>query len=77
MLNNKLTPNPKSKPTEEWTKQNWFASSEDTKEFSSKFPISGKSLSGLTQEDFRSVTGDVQGISLYNAIQNLKLISSK
>ena len=37
-----------------------------------KFPLSGESLSRWTKEDFKSVIGDVQRITLYNAIQKLK-----
>ena len=68
------TPNYRSNRIEEWTKddvQEWFATS-DFKEFSSKFPLSGEALSKWTEAQFKSVIGDVQGITLYNAIKDLK-----
>ena len=50
------------KPLIEWTKgevQTWLLSQVDFQEFASRFLLSGKSLVGLTQEDYQKELGNI------------------
>mmetsp|Transcript_21613 Transcript_21613/g.30216 ORF Transcript_21613/g.30216 Transcript_21613/m.30216 type:complete len:92 (+) Transcript_21613:353-628(+) len=52
--------------------QEWLLCSEEFKNQASKFPLSGKSLAGLSKENFQKELGNILGSALYNMVQALK-----